>query len=136
MKKKVVKRKWYLIDAKGKTLGRMSTEIAGLLMGKAKPEYKRNNDTGDYIVVINCSKVKVTGNKKEQKKYIHHTGFPGGYREIVFNDLINKSSGEIITHAVKGMLPQNKLRDVMLKRLYVYSNETHPFKKNLIKNNY
>jgi len=135
MKQKIVEKKWHLVDADGKILGRMATEVANILMGKSKPEYKRNNNIGDFVVVINSSKIKVTGNKEELKRYIHHTGYPQGFREIVLKDLRIKNPNEIIIHAVKGMLPQNKLRSIMLKRLYIFADNKHPFEKKIINNN-
>ena len=100
---------WLLVDASDKTLGRLSTNIAKILMGKNKPEYTPHNDVGDYVVVINAEKIKVTGNKNEQKMYYRHTGYPGGIKSQNFNDLIDSHPDRIITSAVKGMLPKKKL---------------------------
>ncbi|MBP9716617.1 MAG: 50S ribosomal protein L13 [Candidatus Levybacteria bacterium] len=122
-----IKREWHLIDVDGKTLGRVSTEIAGLLMGKGKSYFVRNLDCGDFVVVTNSKKVKVTGNKESKKLYRRHSGYPGGYKEEVLGDLRQRRSQDIIVHAVKGMLPQNKLRDQMLGRLKVYEAETHEY---------
>ncbi len=122
-----IKREWHLIDVDGKTLGRVSTEIAGLLMGKGKSYFVRNLDCGDFVVVTNSKKVKVTGNKESNKLYRRHSGYPGGYKEEVLGDLRARKSQDIIVHAVKGMLPQNKLRDQMLGRLKVYETETHEY---------
>jgi len=120
-----IKRSWHLVDVNGKILGRISSEIAKLLMGKSKPYYVRNLDCGDYIVVINASGVRVTGKKETDKKYYRHSGYPGGLKVKTFKELKDSKPEEIIRHAVKGMLPQNKLRDRMLKRLYVFPQENH-----------
>ena len=117
---------WLLVDASDKTLGRLSTNIAKILMGKNKPEYTPHNDVGDYVVVINAEKIKVTGNKNEQKMYYRHTGFPGGIKSQSFNDLIASYPDRIITSAVKGMLPKNKLSNSVIKKLKVYKGESHP----------
>lgn len=122
-----VKRKWHLVDVKGKVLGRVASEIALLLMGKSKPYFVRNLDVGDIVVVINAKDVKVTGKKEEQKPYYRHSGYPGGFKEERLKDLRIRKPEEIITHAVKGMLPQNKLRDRMLKRLYVSAGEQNRY---------
>ena len=117
---------WLLVDASDKTLGRLSTNIAKILMGKNKPEYTPHNDVGDYVVVINAEKIKVTGNKNEQKMYYRHTGYPGGIKSQNFNDLIDSHPDRIITSAVKGMLPKNKLSNSVIKKLKVYKGESHP----------
>ena len=117
---------WLLVDASDKTLGRLSTNIAKILMGKNKPEYTPNNDVGDYVVVINAEKIKVTGNKNEQKMYYRHTGYPGGIKSQNFNDLIASYPDRIITSAVKGMLPKNKLSNSVIKKLKVYKGKSHP----------
>lgn len=122
-----IKREWHLIDMDGKILGRTSTVIAGLLMGKGKSYFVRNLDCGDFVVVINSKKVKVTGNKESKKLYRRHSGYPGGYKEEVLGDLRERKSQDIIVHAVKGMLPQNRLRDQMLGRLKVYENAEHEY---------
>ena len=122
-----IKREWHLIDVDGKTLGRVSTEIAGLLMGKGKSYFVRNLDCGDFVVVTNSKKVKVTGNKESKKLYRRHSGYPGGYKEEVLGDLRSRKSQDIIVHAVKGMLPQNRLRDQMLGRLKVYETAEHEY---------
>ena len=119
---------WLLVDASDKTLGRLSTNIAKILMGKNKPEYTPHNDVGDYVVVINAEKIKVTGNKNEQKMYYRHTGYPGGIKSQNFNDLIASYPDRIITSAVKGMLPKNKLSNSLIKKLKVYKGESHPHK--------
>jgi large subunit ribosomal protein L13 len=121
-----VKRDWYLIDADGKTLGRMAAEIATRLRGKHKPEYTPHVDTGDYIVVINADKVRVTGNKAKDKIYHSHTGYPGGLKSISFEKLIQKAPERTIQSAVKGMLPKGPLGRAMFKKLKVYAGNEHP----------
>jgi large subunit ribosomal protein L13 len=125
-KKQTVTRKWYVIDAEDKTLGRMSTAIANRLRGKHKAEFTPHVDTGDYVIVINAEKVKVTGNKFTDKTYYHHTGFPGGIKSITFDKLIDRAPERIIESAVKGMMPSNKLSRAMLTKLKVYAGSTHP----------
>ncbi|WP_163934821.1 50S ribosomal protein L13 [Paraferrimonas sp. SM1919] len=120
-----VKRDWFVVDADGKTLGRLSTEIARRLRGKHKPEYTPHVDTGDYIVVINADKVTVTGNKAKGKMYYSHSGFPGGIKEINFEKLIEKKPEMIIEKAVKGMLPKGPLGRAMFRKLKVYAGAEH-----------
>jgi large subunit ribosomal protein L13 len=120
-----VKRDWYIIDAEGKTLGRMATEIARRLRGKHKPEYTPHVDTGDYIIVVNAEKVKVTGAKATDKKYYRHTGYPGGLREMSFDKLIDHAPERVIQAAVKGMLPKNPLGRAMFRKLKVYAGPEH-----------
>ena len=122
-----IKRFWHLVDVEGKILGRVSSDIAKLLMGKSKPYLVKNLDCGDYVVVVNASRVKVTGKKETDKKYYRHSGYPGGLRTETFKELKESKPEEIIRHAVKGMLPQNKLRDRMLTRLFVYKDKSHPY---------
>jgi len=122
-----VKRSWHLIDVKGKILGRISTEIALILMGKNKPLFVRNLDCGDYVVIINAKDIKVTGKKETDKFYYRHSGYPGGFKKENLKDLRARRPEEILRHAVKGMLPQNRLRDRMLKRLFVFSGNEHRF---------
>lgn len=122
-----VKRAWHLIDLKDETLGRASSKIAKLLMGKAKPYFVRNLDCGDYVVVINAKVVKTTGKKEEQKKYYRYSGYPGGLKIRSLAEKREEKPEEVITHAVKGMLPQNKLRASMLKRLFVFAGEEHKY---------
>jgi large subunit ribosomal protein L13 len=129
-----IKRNWYLVDLEGKILGRIATKIATILQGKHKPEYVRNVDIGDFVVAINASKIKVTGKKQEQKIYFTHSGYVGGDKYIPYKKLLEKNPQRIIWYAVRGMLPKNKLRDKILKRLKIYSDSSHPFlDKNLIK---
>jgi len=125
-KSETVQRDWYLVDAKDKTLGRLSTEIASRLRGKHKPEYTPHVDTGDYIVVINAEKVRVTGNKAKDKMYYHHTGYIGGIKSISFEKLIDKAPERVIEHAVKGMLPKGPLGRAMFTKLKVYAGAEHP----------
>jgi large subunit ribosomal protein L13 len=125
-KPETVKRDWYLIDASGKTLGRLAAEVASRLRGKHKPEFTPHVDTGDYIVVINAEKVAVTGNKAKDKLYFHHTGYIGGIKSISFEKLIIKAPERTIQTAVKGMLPKGPLGRAMYKKLKVYAGEAHP----------
>jgi len=121
-----VKRDWYVIDAEGKTLGRMATEIARRLRGKHKPEYTPHVDTGDYIVVINAEKVNVTGNKRKGKIYYRHTGYPGGLKQANFDIMINSFPERVVELAVKGMLPKGPLGRTMYTKLKVYAGAEHP----------
>ena len=121
-----VERKWYLVDAEGKTLGRLSTEIATILMGKNKPTYTPSMDTGDFVVVINAEKVELTGNKWRDKSYRYHTGHPGGLKEIRYSELVQRKPEKLIELAVKGMLPKNKLGRAQIKKLKVYAGAEHP----------
>jgi len=126
IKPEFVKRDWYIIDAEGKTLGRMAAEIAIRLRGKHKAEYTPHVDTGDYIIVINAEKVRVTGNKAKDKIYHRHTGYPGGLKSISFAKLIEKAPERVIQNAVKGMLPKGPLGRAMFRKLKVYADATHP----------
>jgi large subunit ribosomal protein L13 len=123
---KKLEREWYLIDAKDKILGRIASRIAIILQGKHKPDYLPNIDCGDYVVVINAEKIKLTGKKREKKVYYYHTGYPGGLKEIGFQDLMKKNPAKIMWLAVKGMLPHNKLGKAMLKKLKIYQGNQHP----------
>ncbi|HAW92186.1 MULTISPECIES: 50S ribosomal protein L13 [Arsukibacterium] len=120
-----VERDWYVVDANGKTLGRIATEIAARLRGKHKPEYTPHVDTGDYIIVINAEKVTVTGNKAKNKMYYSHTGFPGGIKEISFEKLIAKKPEMVLETAIKGMLPKGPLGRAMFRKLKVYAGAEH-----------
>lgn len=122
-----IKREWHLIDVKDQTLGRISTRIATLLMGKSKPYFVRNLDCGDYVVVINAKDVAVTGKKEEKKVYIRHSGYPGGFKSETLKELRARKPEDIIIHAVKGMLPDNRLKDRMLARLFVYPGAEHEY---------
>lgn len=121
-----VKRDWYVIDAEGKTLGRMATEIARRLRGKHKPEFTPHVDTGDYIVVVNAEKVHVTGNKRQGKIYYHHTQFPGGLKQASFEKMVETFPERTIELAVKGMLPKGPLGRAMYTKLKVYAGAEHP----------
>ncbi|MCB1583709.1 MAG: 50S ribosomal protein L13 [Marinicella sp.] len=121
-----INREWFLIDAEGKTLGRMATEIALRLRGKHKPEFTPHVDTGDYIVVVNAEKVAVTGNKLNDKMYHHHTGYVGNLKSINLKDLLEKHPERVIEKAVKGMLPKNTLGRQMYRKLKVYAGPEHP----------
>lgn len=121
-----VQREWFIVDAAEQTLGRLATEIARRLKGKHKPEYTPHVDTGDYIVVINADKVRVTGNKTTDKMYYRHTGYPGGLRSISFDKLIDHKPEMVIEQAVKGMLPKNPLGRDMYRKLKVYAGSEHP----------
>ncbi|MGK0499515.1 MAG: large subunit ribosomal protein L13 [Oceanicoccus sp.] len=121
-----VKRDWFLVDADGKTLGRLATEIAHRLRGKHKAEYTPHVDTGDYIVVVNAEKLVVTGNKAKDKMYYHHTGYVGNLKSISFEKLIEKAPERVLEKAVKGMMPHNPLGRTMLKKLKVYAGGEHP----------
>ena len=121
-----VTRDWYVIDAADKTLGRLAAELAHRLRGKHKPEYTPHVDTGDYLVVVNAEKVRVTGNKTTDKMYYRHTGFPGGIKEISFDKLIEKAPERVLETAVRGMLPKNPLGRAMFKKLKVYAGDEHP----------
>ena len=121
-----VSRTWFVVDAENKILGRLATEIASRLRGKHKPEYTPHVDTGDYIVVVNAEKVRVTGKKTSDKIYYRHTGYPGGIKDVNFEDLQNSDPERIIEKAVKGMLPRNPLGRQMFKKLKVYAGAEHP----------
>lgn len=121
-----VQREWFIVDAAEQTLGRLATEIALRLKGKHKPEYTPHVDTGDYIVVINADKIRVTGNKTTDKMYYRHTGYPGGLRSISFDKLLDHKPEMIIEQAVKGMLPKNPLGRDMYRKLKVYAGSEHP----------
>lgn len=121
-----VQHDWYLVDADGKTLGRLASEIAHRLRGKHKPEFTPHVDTGDYIVVINAEKIAVTGKKATDKMYHHHSGYPGGLKSFSFEKLIERAPERVLQRAVKGMLPRNPLGRAMFKKLKVYAGASHP----------
>lgn len=121
-----VRRDWFVVDATDKVLGRLATEIARRLRGKHKPEYTPHVDTGDYIVVVNVEKVRVTGDKAEQKVYYRHSGYPGGIYEDTFTKLQQRAPGRVLEKAVKGMLPKGPLGYAMIKKLKVYAGGSHP----------
>ncbi len=126
-KAKDIKRSWHLVDAQDQILGRLATKIAKLLMGKDKPYFVRHLDCGDWVVVTNAEKIKVTGKKASQKTYYRHSGYPGGFKQITLEKQIALDPTKVIRHAVSGMLPKNKLRKRMLARLRIYSDEKHPY---------
>jgi large subunit ribosomal protein L13 len=121
-----ISRTWHEIDAEGQVLGRLATRIARMLMGKDRANFSRSVEMADFVVVVNAEKIKVTGRKDEQKVYYRHTGYPGGIKQRTLAEMREKFPERIITHAVRGMLPNNKLRDTMLSRLKVYSGPSHP----------
>jgi large subunit ribosomal protein L13 len=125
-KKETAGHNWYVVDATDKTLGRLATAIANRLRGKHKAVFTPNVDTGDYIVVVNAEKVRVTGNKAQDKIYYHHTGYPGGIKSVNFEKLIQKAPERVIQAAVKGMMPKNRLSRAMLGKLKVYAGNSHP----------
>lgn len=127
-KKSDIKRGWHLYDVSGKILGRVASEIATVLRGKGKPYFVPNLDLGDFVVVINAQKIKVTGDKKEKKFYTRYSGYPGGLKTERFQEVLEKHPDRIIYRAVSGMLPDNKLKDRLLKRLYIYPGSEYPYK--------
>jgi large subunit ribosomal protein L13 len=120
-----IERKWYLIDANDQVLGRLSTKVADILRGKNKPNFSPHLDCGDYVVIINTEKVRLTGNKVEDKRYYRHSGYPGGIKEETVGDKLAKNPNGIIYHAVKGMLPKNKLSDEIIKKLKLFAGGEH-----------
>ncbi len=127
-KVKDIQRDWHLVDAKGKILGRIATDIAQKLMGKNKSYFVPNLDCGDHVVLINADRVEVSGNKEDKKKYTNYSGYPGGLRTRTYAEVKKQNAEEIIVHAVRGMLPKNKLRAEMLKRLHVSDGAEHEYK--------
>jgi len=121
-----IERQWHVIDASGRILGKLATEVAWLLMGKHKSIYSRHLDTGDYVVIINAEKIRVSGNKAQQKLYYRHSGYPGGFKSTSLEKMLKDRPSWVIEHAVKGMLPKNRLGASMLKKLKVYAGEAHP----------
>lgn len=121
-----VERKWYLIDADGEILGRLATKIANILRGKHKPEYTPNVDTGDFVIVINAEKIRVTGKKETDKMYYHHSGYPGGLKTASFQQLMEKNPTLALEKAVKGMLQHNTLGDQQFQKLKIYAGSEHP----------
>ena len=120
-----VERKWYVVDAEGKTLGRLASEVANVLRGKNKPTYTPHIDTGDYVIVVNAEKIQITGKKLDQKIYYHHSEYVGGMKEATLREMMQKKPEFVITHAVKGMLPKGPLGRQMLKKLHVYAGPEH-----------
>lgn len=123
---KDIQRDWFVVDASNKTLGRLASQIAHRLRGKHKPEFAPHMDNGDFIVVVNCEKVRVTGNKLDNKKYWRHTGYPGGIYSNTLRELLDNKPDQVLEKAVKGMLPKNRLGRAMLKKLKIYSGGEHP----------
>ena len=119
-------RKWYIVDAKDQVLGRLATKIARVIRGKNKPIFTPNMDTGDFVVVINADKIKVTGKRENLKEYIHHSGYPGGQKVIPFREMMKKKPEFAVQNAVKGMLPKTRLGRQLIKKLKVYAGENHP----------
>ena len=128
-----LKPQWHVIDAAGKTLGKLASEVATLLMGKHKPMYAPHLNTGDFVIVINAAKVRVTGKKAEQKVYYRHSGYPGGIKSTTFDTMMETHPTRVIEYAVKGMLPKNRLGRDMLRRLKVYPGDSHPHEAQLEK---
>ena len=125
-KKETIERKWYVIDAENKPLGRVATKAAHILRGKHKPTYTPFVDCGDYVIIVNAKEVTLTGNKLEDKKYYNHSGYPGGLRERTAKVMVEEYPEEMLERAVKGMLPHNRLGRAMYKKLFVYTGENHP----------
>jgi len=121
-----VERSWFVVDAEGKTLGRLASEVARILRGKHKPIYSPSVDTGDYVIVLNAKKIQVTGRRLDQKRYYHHSGYMGGLSEITLREQLERYPNRVIESAVKGMLPKNKLGRRMMKKLKVYAGPKHP----------
>lgn len=134
-RKNDIKRTWHLYDVSGKILGRVASEITTTLRGKSKPYFVSHLDCGDYVVVINASDIKVTGNKQIKKVYTRYSGYPGGLRKETLKDVMKDNPEKVIRNAVVGMLPDNKLKDKLLRRLYVFAGGEHPFKDKLVKEN-
>lgn len=120
-----VERKWYVVDATDQVVGRLATKVATILRGKHKPTYTPNVDTGDYVIIINADKVRLTGNKENKKEYVHHTGYPGGRRVTSFRQMMDKHPERVLEHAIKGMLPHNTLGRQMYRKLRVYAGPEH-----------
>ena len=121
-----ITREWYLVDAEGKTLGRLATQIADTLRGKRKPQYTPHVDTGDFVIVVNAEKIHVTGNKLDQKRYYRHSGYPGGLRSRTLREQLDRRPTEVLRVAVKGMLPKNRLARQQITKLKIYAGAEHP----------
>ena len=124
--KQIVPQKWYILDCTGKKLGRLSVQVANILRGKNKPEYTPNSDVGDFVILLNARNIEVTGKKATDKIYYRHSGFPGGIKQISFQDQMEKNPEKVIRDAVKGMLPKNKLNKKIINKLKVYNDSNHP----------
>jgi len=125
-KKEEIEREWYLVDAEGQTLGRLASRIAPILKGKHKPSYTPHLDCGDFVIIVNAEKVRVTGRKLDQKFYYHHSGYPGGLKSTSLRDQLDRHPERVLEAAVRGMLPKNKLGRRMVKKLKVYAGDSHP----------
>ena len=125
-KKEEIDKKWYLVDATNKTLGRLASQIASVLRGKHKPLFTPNSDVGDFVVVVNADRVKLTGKRLQLKKYFHYTGYPGGARFENLKDLLKTKPEKVLLHAVKGMIPHNRLGKKVIQKLKIYSGPNHP----------
>jgi len=121
-----IERNWYVVDASGKTLGRLASEVAQIVRGKHKPIFSPSVDAGDYVIVVNAERIHVTGDKRAQKIYYRHSGYPGGLKEVSLGRMLEEHPTRVITHAVRGMLPKNRLGRAMLKKLKVYAGPNHP----------
>jgi large subunit ribosomal protein L13 len=121
-----LERRWYIVDADGKTLGRLATQIADMLRGKGKPQYTPHVDTGDFVVVVNAEKIAVTGKKLDEKIYYRHSGYPGGLKQRTLREQLNRRPTEVLRKAVKGMLPKNRLANRQITKLKIYAGPTHP----------
>lgn len=121
-----VEREWFVVDAAGETLGRLASKIAPILRGKHKPIFTPRMDVGDYVIVINAEKVAVTGKKRQEKMYYHHTQYPGGFRAETLEEMLEKHPTRVVERAVRGMLPKNRLSDAVVKKLKVYAGDSHP----------
>jgi large subunit ribosomal protein L13 len=126
VKESEIERKWHVIDATDKLLGKLATEAARLLMGKDKAMFSRHLDTGDYVVIVNAEKIRVSGNKAQQKLYYRHSGYPGGFKSVTLEEMLKNKPTWVIEHTVKGMLPRNRLGNSMIKKLKVYAGDSHP----------
>lgn len=132
-KKEEIEREWYVVDAEGQTLGRLASRIAPILKGKHKPTYTPHLDCGDFVIIVNAEKVRVTGRKLDQKLYYHHSGYPGGLKSISLRDQLGRYPERVLEAAVRGMLPKNKLGRRMIKKLKVYAGDSHPHEAQLPK---
>jgi large subunit ribosomal protein L13 len=125
-KKETAEHKWYIVDGDGETVGRLSTKIASILMGKNKPSFTPHVDTGDYVIIVNADKVRFTGSKLEQKYYLSYSLYPGGQKKVIAKELMAKKPTKVIEKAIKGMLPKTKLGNAMFKKLFLYEGSQHP----------
>ncbi|UCE04884.1 MAG: 50S ribosomal protein L13 [bacterium] len=125
-KKEDIERKWYVVDAKNQVLGRLASQVARLLRGKHKPIFAPHVDVGDHVIIINAEKIRVTGKKAQQKRYKRYSGYPSGLKETVYEDMLARHPERVLEHAIKGMLPKNRLGRKMFKKLRIYAGEEHP----------